>query len=251
MKSPPIVFDEIGYWSECKLDIVREYAKPYSEILFANPNLNHVYIDGFAGGGVHIARETGDLVLGSPLNALQIIPPFEEYYLIDLDGDKVSQLQALIGERNNVKILHGDCNEVLLQQVFPNVLYENFKRGLCLLDPNGLHLDWKVIQAAGKMQTIDLFLNFPIMDINRNALWQNPEGVPKQGIERLNAYWGDETWRDIAYEESQQLSLFGSNPIKQSNEIIAQAFARRLREKAEFKFVSEPIPMRNTTGATV
>ena len=31
-------FDEIGYWSEIKLDIVREYAVAYSTILSAQRN---------------------------------------------------------------------------------------------------------------------------------------------------------------------------------------------------------------------
>lgn len=37
-------FDIIGYWSEIKLEIVREYAQAYSQILTSN-HLHHVYID--------------------------------------------------------------------------------------------------------------------------------------------------------------------------------------------------------------
>ena len=44
-----------------------------------------------------------------------------------------------------------------------------------MLDPYGLHLDWEVIETAGKMRSIEIFLNFPIMDMNRNALWRNPD----------------------------------------------------------------------------
>src|SRR5689334_22566425 len=39
-------FDEIGYWSEIKLSIIKEYAAAYSTILSAR-NFHHVYIDGF------------------------------------------------------------------------------------------------------------------------------------------------------------------------------------------------------------
>ena len=35
MTSPDIIFDEIGYWSEIKLDIIREYAAAYSIIINA------------------------------------------------------------------------------------------------------------------------------------------------------------------------------------------------------------------------
>ena len=82
-------FDEIGYWSEVKLDIVKEYAAAYSRILAAqtSPTLNHIYIDAFAGAGVHISKRTGEFVPGSPFNALNVQPPFGEYHFIDLDGD--------------------------------------------------------------------------------------------------------------------------------------------------------------------
>ena len=62
-------FDEIGYCSELKLEIIREYAAAYSKILAAqrDPELHHVYIDGFAGPGLHVSRASGGLVPGSPL----------------------------------------------------------------------------------------------------------------------------------------------------------------------------------------
>jgi len=39
-------FDEIGYWSEIKLDIIEKYALEYSKILTRqkHPELHHVYI---------------------------------------------------------------------------------------------------------------------------------------------------------------------------------------------------------------
>lgn len=169
MVNEGLQFDEIGYWSEVKLDIVKEYAQAYSRIL-TKKKLSHVYIDGFAGPGVHIAKSTREFIPGSPLNALGIKPGFDDYYLVDLDGDKTDHLRKLVGDRSNVHIFQGDCNVILLNEIFPCVRYQDFRRGFCLLDPYGLHLNWQVIETAGKMGTIDLFLNFPIMDMNRNAL---------------------------------------------------------------------------------
>jgi three-Cys-motif partner protein len=54
--------------------------------------------------------------------------------------------------------------------VFPPIRFENFNRALCLLDPYGLHLDWQVMLQAGKSRAVDMFLNFPVMDMNRNAI---------------------------------------------------------------------------------
>ncbi|MBI3462409.1 MAG: three-Cys-motif partner protein TcmP [Planctomycetes bacterium] len=243
-------FDEIGYWSEIKLDIVKEYVKAYSTILTAQrtPSLHHVYIDAFCGAGIHLSKTTQEFVLGSPRNALLVEPPFREYYFIDLDGKKVRALRSVVGNRPDVRILEGDCNQILLQEVFPKVRYEDYRRALCLLDPYGLDLNWEVLATAGRMRTIDLFLNFPVMDMNRNTLWRNPDSVPPRGIERMNAFWGDDSWRKAAYKPT---PLFTEIEEKADNKEIADAFRRRLRQSAGFARVLEPLPMRNSTGAVV
>jgi three-Cys-motif partner protein len=247
MQSEFLEFDEIGYWSEIKLDIVRDYASAYSKILNSK-NLPHVYIDAFAGAGQHISKNTGEFVPGSPLNALNVRPLFKEYHFIDLNAEKVGFLRSLIGSREDVSIYEGDCNEVLLRQIFPTVEYESYRRALCLLDPYGLDLSWEVIFRAGRLGTIDMFLNFPVMGMNRGALWRNPEKVSAEQSRRMTRFWGDESWRQIAYSTSG--NLFGE-PEKEPNEVIAEAFRKRLMKTAGFKRVPIPLPMRNTIGATV
>ncbi|MBA7678506.1 hypothetical protein ES703_86782 [subsurface metagenome] len=160
-----VVFDTIGYWSEIKLDIIQQYALQYSRILAgqSNPALYHVYIDAFAGSGKHISRTTRDFVPGSPQIALDINPYFKEYYFIDIDGDKVAELNGIVSNRPEAHVLEGDCNSKLLTEVFPRVRYEDYRRGLCLLDPYGLDLNWEVIWTAGRMKSIDIFLNFPVL----------------------------------------------------------------------------------------
>jgi three-Cys-motif partner protein len=240
-------FDEIGYWSEIKLEILKNYARAYSTILSAreNPSFYHIYIDAFAGAGVHVSETTGDFVLGSPLNALRVRPPFREYHLIDIKRERVENLKKLVGSNKDVFICQGDCNKILLDRVFPRVKYEHYQRALCILDPYALHLNWTVIAAAGQSRAIDMFLNFPVADINRNVLWKDPESVEGSQKARLTAFWGG-TWHDVAY----QSDLFG-NPYKQSNEAIAEAFRNRLKDVAGFARVPKPIPMRNSKGAIV
>lgn len=243
-------FDEVGYWSEVKLDIVKKYAAAYSTILTAQskPKLEHVYIDAFAGAGIVFSKGKREFVAGSPTNALLVEPPFREYYLIDIDQQKAGALNKIVGDRSDVHVYAGDCNVILVDHVFPNVRFENYRRGLCLLDPYGLHLAWKVIEIAGKMGTIDLFLNFPVADMNRNVLWRNPDGVDRADIERMNRYWGDDSWKAVAY--TTERNLFGE-PEKEENKTVADGFRQRLRKVAGFKHVPEPLPMRNSKGAIV
>lgn len=243
-------FDKIGYWSEIELDIIREYASAYSKIL-TSKGLYHLYIDAFAGAGQHVSTRTGAIKPGSPLNALSAEPPFQEYHFIELNSRKASSLREITAGYPDVLVYEGDCNKILVEKIFPKARWEDFRRALVLLDPYGLHLNWKVIETAGRMRSVELFLNFPVgMDMNRNVLWHSPDKVPPRAIARLNTYWGDESWRNIAY--TTQSSFLGEpSEIKGTNADIVHGFRNRLQDVAGFKHVPDPIPMRNEQGAVI
>jgi len=131
-----------------------------------------------------------DYVAGSPASVLTIQPPFTAYHFVDLDPEKVQSLRSVLGCRSSVTIHHGDCNTVLPKAVFPKVRYEDYRRGLCFLDPYGMDLDWQVVQKAGEMRSIEVFINFMVMDINRNVLWRKADKVAASQIARMNAFWG-------------------------------------------------------------
>jgi len=242
--------DEIGYWSEVKLDIVRKYASAYSTIMAKQPMIKrHIYIDAFAGAGQHISKSTGDFVAGSPLNALRITPPFKELHLIDLDGVKVGELRRLTAEDKRVNVHQGDCNDILLRDVFPGCQYDDYHRALCLLDPYGLSVNWDVPKRAGEMKSVEVFYNFMIMDANMNVFMKDPRKVTPEQAARMDAVWGDDSWRSAAYRK--EPGLFGDMEEKATNEDIAEAFRVRLHDVAGFAFVPQPIPMRNEKGAII
>lgn len=243
------LLDRIGPWSEVKLDIIERYAKEYSKII-NNNNLEYYYIDAFSGSGLHITKETEKIVLGSPLKALKIKPPFHHYYFIDLDSDKADNLNNTIGNRQDVDVIKGDCNEILLD-IFPKIKYKEYKRALCLLDPYGIHLNWDVVKKAGGMKTIEIFLNFSIFDINLNLVKDNPDQIKKDQIVRMDKFWGDHSWYDHLYQEI-SIDLFNGTrgqKIAKANKVLPKAYKKRLKEIAGFKHVPDPIPMRNNSGS--
>ena len=243
--------DEIGPWSEVKLEIVQRYATEYSAILSnqRNPAFKHDYIDAFAGSGLHLSKASGEFVPGSPLNALLIQPPFQEYHFVELDEAKAGALEEIAGERNDVKVYRGDCNQILPQELFPRVRFEDYRRALCLLDPYGLHLSWEVIASAGRSRSIEVFLNFPVQDINRNVLRRNPDDVDPVQAARLDFFWGDDSWREVAWKRG--ASLWEEAREKVCNEELAELFRQRLINVAGFKDVPRPCPMRNEKRAVV
>jgi three-Cys-motif partner protein len=252
MTKGPLKFDEIGIWSEIKLDIVEQYGAAYTKAFAGHRNLEKYYIDAFCGAGQHVAKKTKVQVEGSPARALKVQPKFDKYFFIDIDGKKTDFLRDLCGDREDVEIHTGDSNEYLINTILPKIEFKKFNRALCLLDPYALHLDWQVILTAGKSKAVDMFLNFPVMDMNRNAIWRRPDEVPQDGIGRMNKFWGDDSWREAAYAESEQQNLFSApDKIKQPNDAIVAAFRDRLKNVAGFNFVPDPLPMRNSQNAVV
>nr|MBN2276428.1 three-Cys-motif partner protein TcmP [candidate division Zixibacteria bacterium] len=243
--------DEIGPWSEMKLKIVKDYAKVYSTILKKYPRLKYYYIDAFSGPGIHKRKKTGEFIPGSPLNVLSVRLNFHGYYFMDKDCEKIGFLKKLIGPNENIKYICGDSNVLLIKEVFPEIKYEDYKRALCFLDPYGLHLDWKVVEFAGKMKTIEVFILFPLEDMNRNILHKNPVDVKKNQKIRMNAFWGDESWFEYTYEEDLP-DLFGEpTRFKDKIDILLKAYKKRLKNIANFQYVPDPIPFRNKKNAII
>ena len=249
----PFQPDEIGFWSELKLEIVEKYGQGYTNA-FRNlgARLTKYYIDGFSGAGVHLSKRTGEPVDGSPARALRITPPFDRFHFIDMNKDKTAYLDKLRDGRANIEITTGDTNPYL-KQLLPTIKYSEYRRALVLLDPYGLHLDWEVMQIAGQLKTVDMFLNFPVMHINRNVLRHDHNQAVPQDVARMTRFWGDESWRDVAYVDSGQANLFDTEPekLKQDNPVIAAAFRERLQKVAGFKYVPQPLPMRNKNNAVL
>jgi len=245
-----VKYDTIGQWSEIKLCIIKEYAKAFASVLKNQKYIKHTaYIDGFAGAGAHISKTTGMVVDGSPALALDVKPPFSHYHFVEMDEDRAAGLRSQFN-RPDVTVYHGNSNDVLIRDVFPKCQYKDYRRALCLLDPYELNPKWEVIEAAGKMRSVEIFLNFMIMDANMNVLWRNPERVRPDQAKRMTEFWGDESWREATY--TKHPDLFGDDyHVKNTNEAVLDAYCKRLRDVAGFEYVPKPIPMKNDQGPTI
>ena len=68
----------------------------------------------------------------------------------------------------------------------------------------------------------------------------------------MNRFCGTDEWREILYKEDKQMGLFGDPDrikIVNSNIKLGEWFKKeRLQKTAGFKFVPEPMLMRNSKG---
>ena len=85
-----------------------------------------------------------------------------------------------------------------------------------------------------------------------NVLLHHPERALPSQVERMNRFWGDESWRQAIY--TRQGTLFGEDAqvkLADANAKIAEAYRARLTEVAGFRFAPQPLPFLNDQGATI
>src|SRR4051812_21283480 len=73
-----------GYWTEAKLQVLAEYLPKFTAA--ANSVGTCVYVDLFSGDVDNLARDSGNVIAGSPRLALDCNPPFTKVMLCELDG---------------------------------------------------------------------------------------------------------------------------------------------------------------------
>jgi three-Cys-motif partner protein len=246
----PGIPDKVGPWAEVKHSILVDYAQQYAYILAKQSNLKFYYVDAFAGKGLSIIRNTSRVIQGSPLRVLDIDPKFHGYIFIDKSQENINYLSERVGTTKNVEFYCGDANEILVEKILPRMTYESFSRVLLFLDPFGLDVFWPVMKMAGSLGTVDFFLNFMTMDLNRNVLWNKRSLVPAANKENFNRVVGEDKWEQIAYDES--INLFAEvEDVKKDTINVLKYYKNRLKNDAGFKFVPDPVPIHNKSGAII
>lgn len=241
--------DTIGSWSVDKLDLLRKYLEAYVTVLRKQSWCKgYEYIDGFAGTGKPRTRDEQRYVDGSPRVALELPNPFTKYHFIESSNWRIKKLQKLKKEfpRHQIDIYPGDCNDVLRTKIVPDLPMTSFKRAIAFLDPFGMELEWSTLEEVARAETIEVFLNFSVMAINRNVRRRRKEDISSAMRERMDRFWGTD-WEAELFEEEQ--TLFGPETvrIKQSGKELGHRFQKRLREV--FPHCTVPVLMTNSKNA--
>jgi len=244
--------DVVGPWSEDKLRLLSKYLNAYTVIMQDQQwcRNGYHYIDAFAGTGRSRARDEERYIDGSPRIALTVQRPFRSYTFIEKSSWRVQKLQRFQEEfpDRDIRIREGDCNRIIVTDITLHIRYERFNRGLIFLDPFGMDVEWSTIERIAETRALEIFLNFPVMALNRTVLPNDPNALTQAQIERMNRFWGSTDWRDDIYEEVP--TLFGPVPMKirsTTGERLGRLFKNRLEEV--FPYVTEPLLMTNSKNA--
>lgn len=253
--------DLIGRWSEEKLDLLAKYLRAYSVIMSEQKKKwlrSYYYIDAFAGSVRPRAKEDEQRYInGSPLRALQTEPRFDAYWFVDVSPQRVERVQRLREEFPDrvIDVRQGNCNDVLCNEIAPQIPYSSRRRAFVFLDPYGLQVDWATVQELANTETCDIFINFSVMGVTR--LLPRDQNPRAETIERLSKVMGSTDWITQIYQEPEvaQLPLFGNleEPVISRDAIQAEWLARLYAEQLGdlFPHVSKPVLMRNSTNSVL
>jgi len=246
-----------GDWTERKIEIVVEYAKAYLTIMNKYPQYKCLYFDGFAGSGNIYQNDKieFDIIKGAAVRILEIDKPksFDTYYFVELDEKNKNGLEKLINEefpQRNKYVVCDDCNNRLISMSHFLRKNNNY-RTLAFIDPYGMALKWSSLEIL-KGLGIDLWVLVPT-GIGMNRLLKKNGNIRNAWLNKLELSLGmsPEEIKSYFYKSTTIQTLFGEETLvnKEANAIQKAGQLYRKRMNEIFKFVSEPLELKKSTGS--
>jgi three-Cys-motif partner protein len=244
-----------GDWTTEKLNVLAGYLRSYTTALQGKPSSSNpfrkAYIDAFAGTGYRAIHRDGEhessssllfpdladsepqaLLDGSARLALKVEPRFDRYIFIERNAERCAALEGLRQEFSNladdIDIRQGDANAKIQELCIKDW---SSHRAVLFLDPYGMQVEWKTIEAVAATNAIDLWLLFPL-GIGVNRLLTKSGEIPNSWKRRLSILLGTDDWYEEFYKLEQTPTLFGTPEekiVKASSETIGHYFNERLR----------------------
>ena len=129
------------------------------------------YIDVFCGSGRARIRETGALIDGSAIVATTMAAnrgsPFSSVYVADAEPGFPEATHVRLAARDIPSMSLVGTAEVTASQIVPKL--NPYALHFALLDPFNLDdLPFTVVETFGRLQRIDMLINFSALDLQRN-----------------------------------------------------------------------------------
>jgi three-Cys-motif partner protein len=119
-------------------------------------------------------------------------------------------------------------------------------RAVLFLDPFGLQVKWKTLEAVAATQAIDVWILFPLGS-GVNRLLRRDGNIDPKHKKILDDLFGSEDWFHEFYKTDDEPDLFGHTQpthTKCDLESVGKYFLKRL--KTIFPHVALPLPLKNS-----
>lgn len=246
-----------GDWTQQKIEIVVDYAKAYLTIMNKYKQFKCLYFDGFAGSG-NIYKEDQiefEVIKGAAIRILEIDIPksFDIYYFVELNEQNKSELELSIKSEFSNKqtfVVCDDCNNRLLSMAAYLEKHPNIKT-LAFIDPFGMSVKWSSIEIL-KGLGVDLWILVPT-GIGINRLLKKNGDISEAWLSKLEQSLGmtAQEIKDYFYKSTTVHTLFGDEVFVNKEQRGIQKAGKLYKERLNeiFKFVSQPLELKNSTGS--
>lgn len=262
-----------GDWTEDKLIRLAKYLTAYRTIFTRNERARHFttwYVDAFAGTGsrsssgasssgqvglideVYQDADTSGYRDGSAKIALGLENPFDRYLFIEKSKSRVAELKSAVEKDypqqfQRCDFRHGDANTVL--KSWGGERNWQKERAVVFLDPYGMQVEWRTIEALGATKAIDLWYLFPL-GVGVARLLTHDGNIDESWQKRLDVLFGTTEWRSRFYKVETTQDLFGDRETIARNATVEniQTFIQE-RLATCFAKVAKGLVLRNSKSS--
>jgi len=236
-----LITPEIGPRGEQKYRLLQGYAKVFGTSMKKKWDAR-IYVDLFSGSGRSRVRDTGTILLASPLLALEIPDRFDRYIFCEKDPQKLAALETRVRRDYasvDVRFIPGDANEETKKIAAEVREYAETKKKFltfCFADPWKLeNLRFSTIEQLAKLY-IDFLILIPTgMDAARNVshVYIRPEN------KTLDEFVGTSEWRDAWRKAESKKETFDS--------FLTNFYATRMEELGYRRHAAEQTQLIRST----
>jgi three-Cys-motif partner protein len=207
--------NDVGGWAEEKYRLISSYFKQFSTgTKKAWPH--RAYIDLYSGAGHSRLRTNCKIVKGSPMLALSVSDPFDQYILCEEDGESFDALETRANRdypSRTVRCIRGDCNQKVDEII--SLLPTRDSLGLCFIDPYNLGIRFETLKKLAERRLDILCLLALHMDANRAY-----DVYINQDSSKVDRFVGSSSWKSDF--------LQSGRPRNEFPKFLAEFFANRM-----------------------
>ncbi len=220
-----------GAWTRDKLALLAYYLPEFAKLCTDKAG-GWYYFDGFAGNGANDASGF-PLAKGSALIGTTQSPPPTKAILVEKNPSDAQILGERISATSvTAEVLAGDCNQLVAAGLLDK-FDKRYLPGFCMLDPEGLELDWVTVESCAEHRRrgtpYELLIYFSTPGAAR-ASGVRAEQYVEANRGRLARLFGNRNWEAIA--ERQAAGGFASGEAGRAYLELYQAQLTTLGYKA-------------------
>ncbi|MFH1631018.1 MAG: three-Cys-motif partner protein TcmP [Candidatus Aenigmatarchaeota archaeon] len=189
------IVNDIGFdiWSFKKLIFLQNYIRPYLNIMRSR-NCECFFVDLFSGCGANKIKNDSICSIGSPIISLLsgvtyvkkrgIFNRFNRWFFVEENANYINPLTKrvsetvkiindhhqtnIVDEKNDIDIIHGDCNEKIQDIVDTIISYAHPRISvLAFIDPYKiLNISWSTWEKLLSLKYVDIIFTFPLRTLH-------------------------------------------------------------------------------------